>query len=74
MAYGEKVTCTFTNHRKPQIELRKVFDPATDAGRVDFTLNGAAAAGNAQGYTNGDATGFLNAKLNDNIASETAHA
>jgi hypothetical protein len=46
MAYGEKVTCTFTNHRKPQIELRKVFDPATDAGRVDFTLNGAAAAGN----------------------------
>ena len=74
MSYGEKVTCTFTNHRKLQIELRKVFDPTTDAGRVDFTLNGAPSAGNAQGYANGDATGFVNARLNDNNASESGRA
>ena len=74
MGYGESVTCTFTNHRKPQIALRKVFDPATDDGRVDFTLNGVASAGNAAGYASGDSTGFVNAKLENNTASELGHA
>ena len=68
------MTCTFTNHRKPQIALRKVFDPATDDGRVDFTLNGVASAGNAAGYASGDSTGFVNAKLENNTASELGHA
>ena len=74
MATARSVTCTFTNHRKPQIALRKVFDPTTDDGRVDFTLNGVASAGNAAGTRAATRPGSSNAKLENNTASELGHA
>src|SRR5207237_370175 len=58
--YGDVITCTFTNHRLPQLKLANTTDPPSyptrrspDPGAQTFTNTGA-------GYGNGQDTGFHN--------------
>ena len=71
--YGDMVTCTFTNHRKPQLNVKKVFNPTTDAGKVDFTVNGAQNTNGGDGFGHNGETGFQNVPLADNAVSEAGH-
>src|SRR5919201_2196640 len=73
LGYGAQVTCTFTNHRKPQLKVKKVFDPTTDTGKVDFTQNGVGDTNGSNGYGNGQMTAYKNALLDNNTASEAGH-
>src|SRR5204862_955531 len=63
LAYGDQVTCTFTNHRKAQLRLKKVFDPTSDLGLVDFTQNGVGDSNGGAGYGNNGTTAYTNALL-----------
>ena len=38
--YGDKVTCTITNHRKARIKVVKKLDPATDNGTFNLQIDG----------------------------------
>jgi hypothetical protein len=38
LAYGDDVVCTFTNSRKPKIELRKSLSPANDPGLFNLFI------------------------------------
>ena len=71
--YGDMVTCTFTNHRKPQLNVKKVFNPSTDTGLVDFTVNGAQDTNGGAGFGHNGETGFQNVPLADNAVSEAGH-
>ena len=55
------------------MRLEKLFDPATDTGRVDFTQNGVGDDNAGTGYGHGGVTAFKNAPLPDNTASEAGH-
>src|SRR5437868_8515328 len=35
--YGDVITCTFTNHRLPQLKLAKTTDPTSDSGTFDLS-------------------------------------
>ncbi len=41
VGYGDKVTCTITNHRKPEVKVVKSLVPANDAGKFNLLINGA---------------------------------
>ena len=71
--YGDVVTCTFTNKRKPMLTVKKVFNPTTDAGLVDFTVNGVQDTNGGAGFGHNGETGFENVPLNDNAVSESGH-
>ena len=73
LSAGQSATCTITNHRKPQLRLKKVFDPTTDTGKVDFTQNGVGDNNSSNGYGNGQMTAYKNALLDNNTASEAGH-
>jgi hypothetical protein len=74
LSAGQSATCTITNHRKPQLRLKKLFDPSTDGGKVDFTQNGVGDNNATAGYGNGQMTAYKNAPLDNNTASEAGHS
>ena len=47
VGYGDKVTCTITNHRKAQIKVVKKLDPATDNGTFNLQIDGTTKKENA---------------------------
>ena len=52
VAYGDKVTCTITNRRKPEVQVVKSLSPTSDAGKFNLLVNGNVEkvdAGNGQG-------------------------
>ena len=69
LAYGDRVTCTFTNQRKPVIRFTKDFVPADDPNRVYFTLNGPIVS-DGDGVANGETTDWVVAQLADNLITE----
>jgi len=75
VAYGAKITCTFVNHRKPQLKLVKDFNPDADPGRIDFHAGAVNSTNSGNGYGDGGTTGFQDVAANTNITiSETAHS
>ena len=72
--YGDVVTCTFTNKRKPKLNVKKVFNPTTDGGKVDFTVNGVQDTNGDAGFGHNGETGFAERPLNDNAVSEAGPA
>ena len=56
VGYGDKVTCTITNHRKAQIKVVKKLDPATDNGTFNLQIDGTTKKENA---THNEGTGFV---------------
>ena len=73
LEYGDKVTCTFTNHRKPELTVVKLLDPTDDPGKVDFTVNDVAFTNGDAGYGHEDGTDAIHARLAGNTVSESAH-
>jgi hypothetical protein len=74
-AAGDRITCTFTNTRKPMVNLVKDFIPDTDAGRVDFTIAGHSTFTNGGlGYGDGGSTGFKNVATGSIAIGELAHS
>jgi len=73
LAYGDKVVCTFTNHRKPELKVAKVTDPTTDGGKFDFTIAGTGYDNTGAGYGNGQNTGFILMSIGAKAISEAAH-
>src|SRR5437588_763380 len=57
LKYGDKVTCTITNHRKARLEVVKKLDPAADNGTFNLQIDSATKKAEA-GHN--DTTGFLN--------------
>src|SRR5438132_13720024 len=57
LKYGDKVTCTITNHRKARLEVVKKLDPAADNGTFNLQIDSATKKPDAG---NNDTTGFLN--------------
>src|SRR5438132_6061279 len=41
LKYGDKVTCTITNHRKARLEVVKKLDPAADNGTFNLQIDSA---------------------------------
>src|SRR5207248_1001993 len=72
--YGDKVVCTITNHRLPQVKLAKTLDPTTDPGtrseerRVGKETNGGA------GYGNNGKKGFVDVSTGTHLIGEAANS
>src|SRR5439155_8923134 len=60
LAAGDKVTCTITNKRKPQVKLVKALVPTNDTGKFDFTIGAAGFDNAGAGFGNNGTTGFVN--------------
>jgi uncharacterized repeat protein (TIGR01451 family) len=73
VAYGDSVTCTITNHRKPEIKVDKVLAPSTDTGRFDLKIDGTTASG-PDGVGDGGTTGFQQVSAGEHSVSEAAHS
>ncbi|HXF97673.1 MAG TPA: hypothetical protein VNJ46_03555 [Gaiellaceae bacterium] len=56
VGFGDQVTCTITNRRKPEVKVVKAVEPATDPGRFDLLVNGEVKREDA---ANGQDTGFV---------------
>ena len=75
MTYGDKVTCTFTNNRLPQVKLVKLLSPTNDTGKVDFSITGHSLFTNGgNGYGHNGTTGFQNVAVGSITVSESAHS
>ena len=48
---GAAIVCTFTNSRRPLLQLTKTVSPSDDAGRFSLTVDGAARATGGDGTT-----------------------
>ncbi|MEX2611956.1 MAG: hypothetical protein WD380_00135, partial [Gaiellaceae bacterium] len=69
VGFGDKVTCTITNSRKPEVKVVKVTDPTTDTGKFNLLINGTVERANA---INGQDTGFKQVAAGAVTVSETA--
>src|SRR5262249_43565178 len=79
LQYGDKVTCTITNSRAPQVRLVKSLVPSNDLGTFDLNIQqGAGSLASASGVGNNGsapASGFVNATAGSGVTvSETAHS
>jgi hypothetical protein len=64
---GNRVTCLFTNTRKPEVRLVKEFDPITDPGSVNFTIGGVPYTNDGAGYGQGEGTGWIKFDVEDDV-------
>src|SRR5437868_3790607 len=48
--YGDVITCTFTNHRLPQLKLAKTTDPTSDSGTFDLSAGAQTFTNTGAGY------------------------
>ena len=69
VAYGDQVTCTITNSRKPEVRVLKVTDPTTDNGKFDLRIGGAVFADEVG---NGGDTGFQKVAVGSVTVDELA--
>src|SRR5205085_551053 len=67
-------TCTFTNHRLPQLKLAKTTDPTSDSGTFDLSAGAQTFTNTGAGYGNGQDTGFHNVPQGSLTVSEAGHA
>src|SRR5436190_603600 len=72
--YGDVITCTFTNHRLPQLKLAKTTDPTSDSGTFDLSAGAQTFTNTGAGYGNGQDTGFHNVPQGSLTVSEAGHA
>ena len=63
MAQQRDVLRCTVDHRKPQSKVVKPLDPAADAGKFEFTVNGVGLDNAGAGYGDGGTTGFVDAQL-----------
>ena len=70
--YGDKVTCTITNQRKPEIKVVKDLVPNTDPGRFDLKIDTTPFTNGGAGYADGD-TGFQKVTTGSHTVSEVGH-
>ena len=68
LAYGDKVTCTFTNSRLPQLKLVKATVPTTDLGTFDLSDDVAGLKVDNGG--NGADSGFFSTAIGSHTVSE----
>ena len=73
VTYGDKVTCTFTNNRKPQVKLVKLLSPTSDGGKFDLTIGATTYDNGGAGYGHNGTTGFVNVAVGSITVSESAH-
>jgi len=69
VSYGDQVTCTITNSRKPEVKVVKATDPETDPGKFNLLVNGNVERANA---TNGQDTGFVQVGVGTVTVGESA--
>jgi len=67
--YGDKVVCTITNRRKPEVKVVKTVVPANDTGKFNLLINGSVAKADA---TNGQDTGFQQVSAGGVTVGESA--
>jgi uncharacterized repeat protein (TIGR01451 family) len=67
--FGEQITCTITNQRKPEVKVIKVIEPASDSGKFNLLINGNVELANAG---NGGDTGYRNVAVGAATVGETA--
>jgi hypothetical protein len=77
VTYGDKVTCTFTNNRKPQVKVVKLLSPTSDTGKFDLRIQDAGGTttfdNSATGFGHNGTTGFVNVAVGSITVSELAH-
>jgi hypothetical protein len=64
---GDAVTCTFTNARKPEVRVRKLFDPTDDGGKVEFDVGGNADHNETNGYGHTGTTDWYQFNIGDDV-------
>jgi hypothetical protein len=72
LAAGDQVTCTFTNARKPEVRVKKLFSPTTDLGRVSFVIDGNSDDNAAAGYGHNGTTAYYVVDIGDDVAFSEA--
>ena len=73
VSYGDKVTCTITNQRKPEIKVVKQVVPAGDGGKFDLKIDGAVFDNSGAGFGDGGSTGFQQVAVGSRTVSELGH-
>jgi hypothetical protein len=68
----DDVLCTFTNARKPELKIVKVFDPTTDGGKVSFTVAGTLYDNATNGYGHNGDTGWIQFAIGQTVAFSEA--
>src|SRR5439155_16324290 len=68
------ISCTFTNHRLPQLKLAKTTDPTSDSGTFDLSAGAQTFTNTGAGYGNGQDTGFHNVPQGSLTVSEIGRA
>jgi hypothetical protein len=63
LGYGDKVTCTITNKRKPRVKVTKDLYPANDGGKFDLQVNGTTQKADA---VDGQSTPYVNVAVGSN--------
>src|SRR6185503_6976586 len=74
VAYGDKVTCTITNQRKPEIRVLKDVVPNSDPGKFDLKIDASVYDNGGSGF--GDTTtgtNFQKVSTGSHSVSEAGH-
>jgi hypothetical protein len=72
--YGDQITCTITNNRKPQLSVKKVLDPTNDAGKFDLGIDGSFDDNGGSGFGHNGQTAFETVSTGTHVVAEQAHA
>ena len=67
--FGDKVTCTITNQRKPEVKVVKALEPTNDSGKFNLLINGNVELANAG---NGGDTGYKQVAVGGVTVGESA--
>jgi uncharacterized repeat protein (TIGR01451 family) len=67
--FGDKVTCTITNQRKPEVKVIKALEPTSDSGKFNLLINGNVELANAG---NGGDTGYKQVAVGGVTVGESA--
>jgi uncharacterized repeat protein (TIGR01451 family) len=71
---GDHVTCTFTNSRKPTIEVAKTVVPSSDGGTFTFGVDDQSFDNGGDGYGNGQHTDPITVAVGDHTVSEVGNS
>ena len=63
----DDIVCTFTNARKPEVRLKKVFVPSTDDGKVEFDIDGTTDDNTGAGYGHNGTTAWYQFDIGDDV-------
>ena len=73
VTFGDTKSCTITNSKRPQINVKKVVKNG-DPGKFDLGINGTTYDNSGAGFGNGGETGFQVVPVGDAKVFETGHA